>query len=147
MSSGLLRAARVVVAVVYAVVFAYVVILGIAFVLLLLGASPTASFAEWIYRASTRIMQPFRGLFPQQEINGNSIFDASLLFAIVIYSMLAVLLHGVVDWMSARIYASEQYRQQLGGPTAPDGSSAGVSSGQYSGTVPGQYTEADRSRR
>jgi uncharacterized protein YggT (Ycf19 family) len=147
MSSGLLRAARVIVAVIYAVVFAYVVILGIAFVLLLLGASPTASFAEWIYRASSRIMEPFRGLFPNQQVNGDSVFDASLLFAVVIYSMLALLLHAGISWMSDRIYASAQQQQQFRPSTGLGGRPDDIPSDRYPASVPGQQTEADRSRR
>ena len=45
---------------IYAVFLAYAVIVGIAFVLQLLGANPEADFAEWIYRAAANITEPFR---------------------------------------------------------------------------------------
>jgi uncharacterized protein YggT (Ycf19 family) len=94
---------KVVVLLVYLVLVAYAVILGIAFFLRLFGANPTADFAEWIYRSAARIMEPFRGIFPTTQLSDTSFFDASLLFAIVIYLVAAIILHGIVDWFSRRI--------------------------------------------
>jgi uncharacterized protein YggT (Ycf19 family) len=103
---------RVVVLVVYLVVLAYAVILGIAFVLRLLGANPDADFAEWIYRAAGRIMEPFRGIFPTQQINDTSVFDASLLFALIVYLVVGVVLHGIVDWFARRIAGLDRAEEQ-----------------------------------
>src|SRR3978361_47765 len=101
--SGFLQGSRVVVWVVNAVVLAYLVILTIAFVLQLLGADPSASFVDWIYRASARVMQPFRGAFPTQQVTDSSVFNASLLFAAIVYSLLALLLNAALIWLSDRI--------------------------------------------
>src|SRR4051794_28597807 len=106
--SGVLTGARVIVLVIYAILMTYVVILLIAFFLQLFGASPTASFVDWIYTATARIMQPFRGMFPIQQVTSKSVFNGSLLFAVVIYWLLALLLHAVVDWLSDRIYGIKQ---------------------------------------
>ena len=96
----------------YLVFGAYVVILGIAFFLRLFGANPTADFAEWIYRASARIMEPFRGIFPTTELSDTSVFDASLLFAIVMYSIAVIILHGIVDWFAHRISRVDVERER-----------------------------------
>ena len=96
----------------YLVFGAYVVILGIAFFLRLFGANPTADFAEWIFRASSRIMEPFRGIFPTTELSDTSVFDASLLFAIVIYSIAVIILHGIVDWFAYRISRVDAERER-----------------------------------
>ena len=104
---------KVVVLLVYLVLVAYAVILGIAFFLRLFGANPTADFAEWIYRASARIMEPFRGIFPTTQLSDTSFFDASLLFAIVIYLVAAIILHGIVDWFRS----VERLVGQAGGQT------------------------------
>ncbi len=117
--SGVLRIARALVWLVYAVVVAYVMILGTAFVLRLLGASPTADFVDWIYRATAKIMQPFRGMFPPEEVTGTSVFDASLLFAVIVYSFLALFLQATVDWMSTRIYRIAERRQPPPMPPPP----------------------------
>jgi uncharacterized protein YggT (Ycf19 family) len=103
--SGFLQVSRVLVWVVNAVVLAYLAVLTIAFVLQLLGADPSASFVDWIYRASARVMQPFRGAFPTQQVTDKSVFNASLLFAAIVYSLLALLLNAALIWLSDRIDA------------------------------------------
>jgi len=104
----LLRGVRLIVGFAYIVLLAYVVILSIAFVLQLLGANPEADFAEWIYRSADRIMEPFRGLFPPREFDGNSVFDGSMLFAILIYSMIGALLGYGVDRLSDRLNRADR---------------------------------------
>ena len=88
---------------IYVVFLAYAVIVGIAFVLQLLGANPDADFADWIYRAAANITEPFRGIFPTTQVSDRSTFNASLLFALIIYLVVAVILHGIVDWLARRI--------------------------------------------
>jgi len=95
---------------IYAVFLAYAVIVGIAFVLQLLGANPEADFAEWIYRAAANITEPFRGIFPSTEVTDRSTFNASLLFALIVYLVVAVILHGIVDWRE-RMQAAFQAQQ------------------------------------
>ena len=133
--SGILKGARALILVFYAILMIYVVILLIAFVLRLFGASPTAAFVDWIYTASARIMQPFRGMFPSQQVTSKSVFDASLLFAVIMYWLAALLLHAAVDWLSDRIYRIKQnqgagtYPQPTAGPSA---ASSGWGSPAYS---------------
>ncbi len=97
---GAITVAKAAVWVVYLVLVIYVIILLIAFLLLLLGANPTAGFVDWIYGASTRIMAPFRGIFPTQELSDKAVFEPSYLFAIVIYTILALAAHAVIDWLA-----------------------------------------------
>jgi uncharacterized protein YggT (Ycf19 family) len=144
---------RLIVLVVYLIVFAYAVILGIAFVLRLLGANPDADFADWIYTAAGRIMEPFRGIFPTTAISDRSVFDASLLFALLVYLFVGMVLHGIVDWLARRIAGldREEERERLmaayeaqdraalgvGAPAAADVYDPGVPPAtQPSGTLP-----------
>ena len=103
---------KLVTLVVYLVFLAYAIIVGIAFVLQLLGANPTADFADWIYRAAENITQPFRGIFPTTQVTDRSTFNASLLFALMIYLIVAVLLHGVIDWLTRRIAGIDRAEEQ-----------------------------------
>jgi hypothetical protein len=105
MKRGILWVGRLFVIVIYAVLLAYAVIVGMAFVLKLLGANPDADFADWVYRAAANITQPFRGIFPTTELaaNNRSVFDASLLFALMIYLVAAVLLHALITWLTRQI--------------------------------------------
>ncbi len=100
--------ARVVALVVYAYVVVVEVILSLGFFLLLFGANPGSSFVEWIYRNLDRAMQPFRGIFEPVEIGiaGNdipAIVETSVLFAMVIYAVLAIVLGELLYWLAQRI--------------------------------------------
>lgn len=96
---GAITVAKAAVWVVYAVLVVYVIILLIAFFLLLLGANPDTGFVDWIYHASERMMAPFRGIFPVHELSDKAVFEPSYLFAIVIYTILALAAHALIDWL------------------------------------------------
>ena len=99
----LLMGAKALVVVVYAVVVVTFFILALGFFLRLVGASPEAPFVEWAYRNTDRAMQPFRGMFPVRDIDGRSVFDASLLFAAALYGFIAIGLHALFEYLSARV--------------------------------------------
>jgi uncharacterized protein YggT (Ycf19 family) len=122
----LLQAAKVLVVFVYAVVLVNLVLLLLGFFLQLFGASTDAEFTRWVYRNVERIMQPFRGMFPSQAISDQSVLDVSLLFAMILYSLVGIGVHALVTWLTNRIVALRRLRQvplasvrQLGGPTPP----------------------------
>ena len=102
-SVTLFRIGRVVVYLVYGLALISVVILVIAFVLKLFAANPDAPFVEWIYRSTDRVMQPFRGIFPAVEGGGGSVLDVSLLFAMLMYGLLALAVHALVEWINRRL--------------------------------------------
>jgi uncharacterized protein YggT (Ycf19 family) len=79
------------------------IILAFGFFLLLFGANPDAPFAEWVYRALNRVMAPFRGLFEPVQLNGDSVLDVSILFAMIVYGIAAMALRALIDWLTYRI--------------------------------------------
>ncbi len=84
------------------------IILIIGFFLLLFGANPTAGFTEWAYRNLDRVMAPFRGIFSPIELGttGNDVaatFDTSVLFAMIIYGIVALLFSVLIGWLSGRL--------------------------------------------
>jgi len=95
---------------VYALVIVIEVILSLGFILLLLGANPTSGFVEWWYRNLDRVMEPFRGIFTPIELGmtqGNevqSIFETSVLFAMIFYAIVAVIVHALAQWLSRRLH-------------------------------------------
>jgi uncharacterized protein YggT (Ycf19 family) len=97
------RISRVLILFVYAFTIACIVILAIAFFLQLFNANETAPFVDWIYRASRRIMQPFRGIFPSVTGEQGSVFDVSMLFAMFMYGLLAFGMHGLIAWIDRKI--------------------------------------------
>ena len=70
-------------------------LLGIRFVLGLLGANPAAGFAQFIYSITQPFLAPFIGLFGTAR-SGGSVFDVSILVAIVIYALIAWVLVKIV---------------------------------------------------
>jgi uncharacterized protein YggT (Ycf19 family) len=63
-------------------------LLGIRFVLELLGANPAAGFAQFIYTVTNPFLAPFAGLFGKAHFGG-SVFDVSILVAILVYALIA----------------------------------------------------------
>lgn len=93
--SGLSVVLRIVVGLVELWMIIMVLILAAAFVMGLLGANPDAGFAEWIYNRTGEIMTPFNGLFEPIELTGDAVVQTSLLFAILVYGVLAAVLSAV----------------------------------------------------
>jgi uncharacterized protein YggT (Ycf19 family) len=100
---------------VYAFVIVAIVIATLAFFLQLLGANPNADFAAWVYRGAARVTAPFRGIFPTKPVTDASYLDVSLLFAIIMYGIFAILVSELVSWVERKRDASAQrdlYEQQ-----------------------------------
>jgi hypothetical protein len=84
------------------------IILLIGFFLLLFGANPTAGFTQWAYRNLERVMDPFSGIFSPIELGttGNdvpAVFDTSVLFAMIIYGIVALGFSVLIGWLSGRL--------------------------------------------
>ncbi|WP_053227405.1 YggT family protein [Solirubrobacter soli] len=99
----LVRGARVLTYLVYAFVLFSLVILLLGFFLLLFGANPDAPFAEWAYRSLDRVMAPFRGLFESIDLSGNSVFDPSVIFAMIVYGIVGLALSALIDWLTEKM--------------------------------------------
>lgn len=109
---------RAIVWLAYAFAVIAIVISTLAFFLELFGANPSSGFAQWVYRSAARVTAPFRGIFPSHT-NGKSVLDVSLLFAIIMYALFALLIHTLVDYIERRraesisqdIYEADQAAQ------------------------------------
>jgi uncharacterized protein YggT (Ycf19 family) len=88
---------------VYAWLMVNLVLLLLAFTLRLLGANPSASFTDWVYRSVDRTMAPFRGMFEPLALNDRSVLDTSLLFAVIIYALAALFLRFAIEWLTKRV--------------------------------------------
>lgn len=119
---------RVLILFVYGFAIVCIVILAMAFFLQLFNANTTAPFVDWVYRAARRIMQPFRGIFPSVEGEQGSVFDVSMLFAMFMYGLLALGMHGLIAWIDRKI-AAARYESMLvpaGQPAATPAASSDV---------------------
>lgn len=99
------RIARALTYLVYAFVIVALIILLLGFFLKLFGANPDAPFAEWLYRGLRRVMAPFRGLFEPVALDGRAVLDVSILFAMLVYGIVALALHAFIEWLTGLIVA------------------------------------------
>jgi len=82
----------------------------IRLVLKLLGANSHAGFASFTYGVTNFLLAPFKGLLPTY-VNGQSVFELSLIFAILIYSLIAVgLVRLVAITLSRSVMVSQHSR-------------------------------------
>ena len=97
------RVARALTYLVYTFAIVTVVLLMLGCILELFGANPDAPFAEWLYRGLRHVMAPFRGLFEPVPLDGRSVVDPSILFAMLVYGIVAFALGGLIGWLTGRI--------------------------------------------
>jgi hypothetical protein len=79
-----------------------------------------------VYRNVERIMEPFRGMFPSQVVSDQSVLDVSLLFAMIVYSIVGLAVHALVTWLTDKIVTLRRQQQialrsvrELGEPAMP----------------------------
>jgi uncharacterized protein YggT (Ycf19 family) len=81
-------------------------------VLKLLGANSHAGFASFTYGLTDFLLAPFRGLLPT-FVSGQSVFELSVVFAILIYSLLALaLVRLVAITLSRSVMVSQHSRSE-----------------------------------
>lgn len=77
-------------------------LLGLRFLLMLLGANSSAGFANFIYGVTHPFVSPFFGLFNYKEQFGASRFEFETLIAIAVYAILMVVIAKIVALSSNR---------------------------------------------
>lgn len=55
----------------------------------LLGSNRASSFVSWLYSESHPFIAPFNGIFNDQTLGSQGVFEASTLIAVLIYALLA----------------------------------------------------------
>ena len=85
----------------------------------LLGANPHAGFASFTYGVTDFVLAPFRGLLPTY-VSGQSVFELSLVFAILIYSLIALALVRLVAVTLSRSVMVSQHSRSEGFKTHTD---------------------------
>ncbi len=115
-----LRLAKILPWLIYAYLLLEVIVLTLAFFLLLFNASTEADFTQWVYRSADRALEPFRGIFPSATADNGSVLDFAVLFAIIVYGILAMLAQSVIHWIDRKIMEERAKARWLAeGNTAP----------------------------
>lgn len=79
-----------------------VALLGLRFILRLFSANSTNEFVGWIYNSSDIVLGPFRGIFPNANIEG-SVMDFSALFAMLVYGIIGLLAIYLIDVLTPNL--------------------------------------------
>jgi hypothetical protein len=56
-----------------------------------------------VYRGLKRVLAPFWGLFEPVQLDGRSVLDVSVLFAMIVYALVALLLRALIGRLTGRI--------------------------------------------
>jgi hypothetical protein len=56
-----------------------------------------------MYRSLDRVMAPFRGIFETVPLNGDSVLDTSVLFAMIVYGIAGLFLSALIDWLTQKL--------------------------------------------
>lgn len=88
------------------VIFDVIAIL-LAFRILLrfLGANPSTPVVNWLYDTTGSLIAPFAGIFPNGKISGFFTLDIAAIIALVVYSLIAYVVLGLISDFSARYVA------------------------------------------
>jgi hypothetical protein len=102
---------------IYAYLIVTEVVLLLGFFLLLFGANPEPPFVQWAYRSLDRAMEPFRGIFTSIELGqtGNdvpAVLDTSVLFAMLVYGILAWAVSAGIGWLAGRLTRLDRLERQ-----------------------------------
>jgi hypothetical protein len=55
-------------------------------------------------------MAPFRGLFESIQLNGESVFDTSVLFAMIVYGIVGIALSALIHWLTDKLVLLQRKR-------------------------------------
>lgn len=109
--------ARAVAWLAYAYLIIVEIILVLGFFLLLFGANPSSGFVDWAYRNLHRVMEPFEGIFSPIELTTTAndvpaVFATSVLFAMVVYGIIAILVSSAVHWLNRTVHRLEREEEE-----------------------------------
>lgn len=96
--------------IIYALVTALEVLLVMRLVFRLLGADPNNGLTNFVYNLSRPFVVAFDGIFADQKLTTNSVFEISTLVAMAMYALLA---WGVVSFMYAIFRPDPSSRQNV----------------------------------
>lgn len=80
-----------------------VIILGLRVIFRLFDANGASGFVEWVYDTSGTLLDPFRGIFPNVQVDPGNVLDVSALFAMLMYAIIGYAL----SWLIGSLAPSE----------------------------------------
>ncbi len=94
--------------IVYFVLGVVEVILLLRFILRFLGANQSSDFVRFLYNLSHVLVGPFNGIFNDQTISSNGVFEISTLVAMLVYALIAWGIVSLCNLIFAPRYSGRQ---------------------------------------
>ena len=76
-------------------------LIGTRFVLKLAGATEGNGFVDFIYTVSDPLVRPFQGIFDEQTVGDDGIFEPEALIALIVYPIVAMLIGMLIRTIAA----------------------------------------------
>ena len=73
------------------------ILIGLRIILRFFGANSSAPFVSWLYSVSEGLIIPFRGIFNDINLQGNSVLDISAIVAAVAYIILISITISIIN--------------------------------------------------
>lgn len=73
------------------------ILLGLRIILRVFGANSSAPFVSWLYSVSEALIFPFRGIFNDINLQGNSVLDLSAIVAAIAYMLLISIIISIIN--------------------------------------------------
>jgi len=86
--------------------------LGIRIILKLFAANPGTPFVDWMYNATSPLLAPFNGIFPNPTLRGGSVLEMQTLIALLVYGFIAYLITYLVDYLNARMIDTDSETEE-----------------------------------
>jgi uncharacterized protein YggT (Ycf19 family) len=86
---------------------AVIFFLGLRIIFRFFEANPATPFVAWIYEVSGYLMNPFRGIFPQQG-TAAGIIEVPAIVALMVYALLVYFVTYIVNSLGTPAYHRDQ---------------------------------------
>ena len=103
-----IKGARVLTYLVYAYALTACGFLATGFFLLLFSANASTGFVSFVYDTASIFLAPFRGIFPAKPVGETGYFSSSALFAIIMYLLLALGMHALINYLTMKMVNSQR---------------------------------------
>lgn len=103
-----IKGARVLTYLVYAYAITACGFLATGFFLLLFSANSSTAFVKFVYDTAAIFLAPFRGIFPVKPVGETGYFSSSALFAIIMYMLLALGMHALINYLTMKMVNSQR---------------------------------------
>lgn len=84
------------------------ILLAFRILLKFLGANESTPIVAWLYDTTGSLIAPFAGIFPNGKISGVFTIDVAAIIALIVYSLIAYVVLGLIADFSAR-YVSHRH--------------------------------------